>query len=259
MLASKGHIDFGLLVSVLMGISFVIASACVFNNYIDRDIDKKMARTNKRALASGVVSARGAMIYATILGVLGFLVLAVFTNLLTVILGVVGFFFYIVLYGISKRRSVHGTVVGSVAGAVPPVAGYTAVTNQLDSGALLLFLILVFWQMPHFYSIAVRRLKDYRAAELPVLPVKKGVKNTKIQILIYILAFIVAVIMLSVLGYTGYVFMLVMVTLALVWLWKGALGFKTRNNELWARNMFLFSLVITLSLSVMLSLNAWLP
>lgn len=259
LLASKNHLDLLLLLETLLGIALVIASACVFNNYIDRDIDKKMARTQKRALVSGLVPVRNALVYASVLGILGFLVLSFSTNLLTVIIGLIGYIDYIVLYGLAKRRSVHGTVVGSVAGAMPIVAGYTAVTNRFDSGAFLLFLILVFWQMPHFYAIAIRRLKDYKAAGLPVLPVKKGVHATKIQILIYILAFSVAVVLLSVFGYTGYIFLAVMGLLCLEWLRRGVQGFGTKDDIAWARSMFLFSLIITLSLSIMISIGGLLP
>src|SRR3981189_1142404 len=102
-----------------------------------------MTRTKKRALVSGLISGRNALIYATILGLIGFSLLVFHTNLLTAFIGFIGFFVYIVLYGISKRRSIHGTIVGSIAGAVPPVVGYLAVTNNFDSGAFLLFLILV--------------------------------------------------------------------------------------------------------------------
>jgi len=195
-LASKGHPNAGLFIAMLVGISFVIASACVFNNYIDRDIDKFMARTKKRALPTGIISGRNALLYAIVLGVIGFSLLLFYTNLLTTFVGFVGFFVYIVLYGISKRRSVYGTIVGSIAGAVPPVVGYVAVTNNFDMGALLLFLILVIWQMPHFYAIAIFREDDYAAASIPVLPIKQGIKATKIHMVLYIAAFLIATVML---------------------------------------------------------------
>jgi protoheme IX farnesyltransferase len=248
-----------LLISTLGGIALIIASACVFNNYIDRGIDTKMARTKKRALVSGLISTKSALVYATVLGLLGFLILAVYTNILTVYLGLLAMFTYIVLYGISKRTTVHGTVVGSIAGALPPVAGYTAVANRLDSAALILFLILVFWQMPHFYAIAIYRLKDYRAAGIPVLPAEKGNHITKIQMLIYILAFSLATVALTLLGYTGIIFLIVMLTLGLLWFIKGWLGFNATDDSQWARGMFLFSLIVICGLSVMLAIGPILP
>jgi protoheme IX farnesyltransferase len=259
LLASKGHVDGWLLLATVAGTSLVIASACVFNNYIDRAIDAKMARTSKRALVEGTVKGRNAIIYATFLGLGGFLVLAVDTNLLVVGIGLVALFDYVVLYGLAKRRSVHGTLVGSIAGAAPVVAGYCAVTGRFDTGAIILFLILASWQMPHFYAIAMYRFNDYKTASLPVLPVKSGVQAAKIQILLYIVAFIAANALLSAFGYTGYTYLIIMTLLGLAWLWKGLQGFKTNADRLWARQMFFFSLVIILSLSIMLSASPLLP
>jgi protoheme IX farnesyltransferase len=259
LLASKGHIDFWLLLAAVAGTSLVIASACVFNNYIDRGIDAKMARTSKRALVSGLVSGRNAIIYAILLGVAGFALLAVYTNFLVVTIGLVALFDYVVLYGLAKRRSVHGTLVGSIAGAAPVVAGYCAVTDRFDGGAVILFLVLALWQMPHFYAIAMYRFDDYKAASLPVLPVKKGMKAAKIQILLYIVGFIAATSLLTGFGYTGYAYLVVMIGFGLAWLRLGIKGFKTANDKRWARKMFFFSLVIILVLSVMLSVGPVLP
>lgn len=259
LLASNGHINFGLFLATLAGLSLVIASACVTNNYIDRDIDAKMARTKNRALASGAVSVRNSLIYAAGLGLAGALTLALFTNILTATLALFGWFAYVVLYGIGKRRTVHGTVIGSISGAVPPVVGYCAVTNRLDAGALLLFLVLVCWQMPHFYAIAMYRLKDYAAASIPVLPLKKGSHATKVQMLVYILAFIVATSLLTVLGYTGYTHLAVMILLGLAWLRLSLQGFKAASDEQWARKLFGFSLIVLLVFSAIISVDAWLP
>lgn len=259
LLAAKGHVDFGLLLATLAGTALVIGSACVFNNYIDRGIDQKMARTKKRALVAGAVSGRNALIYAAGLSLAGFLALILYTNWLVAAIGLVAFVDYVVLYGISKRRSVHGTLVGAIAGAAPVVAGYCAVTDRLDSGTVVLFLILALWQMPHFYAIAMYRYDDYKAAGLPVLPVKKGLQAAKIQITLYIVAFILACAALTVLGYAGYVYLAVMTSLGLVWLWFGLKGFTAADDRRWARKMFLYSLIMILSLSVMLSVGSILP
>jgi protoheme IX farnesyltransferase len=203
-LASKTHINFFVLLAVLVGQSLIIASACVFNNYIDRDIDKKMARTKNRALVRGTLSASSALVYATLLGLIGVAILTAYTNILTVFIGVVGLIVYVVLYGITKRRGPYGTIVGSISGAMPPVAGYTAVSNNLDAAAIILFLILIFWQMPHFYAIAMYRLKDYTAAHIPVLPAKTSMHRTKVHIMVYVIGFILTSLALSVAGYMGF-------------------------------------------------------
>jgi heme o synthase len=258
-LASRGQINFGRLLATLVGTSLVIGSACVFNNYIDRDIDTRMARTKKRALVKKLIPGAHALVYAAVLGAIGFVVLIIFVNWLTVAIGATGFLVYVLPYTFSKRYSVHSTLIGSVSGSAPPVAGYCAVTNHLDGGALLLFLIMTFWQMPHFYAIATYRLKDYTAAKLPVLPVKKGVAAAKIQIVLYILGFIAAVSLLKIFGYTGYTYLVVVLAVSLAWLRLASQGFSAKDDQKWARSVFLFSLVVTLVFSFMLSVNAWLP
>ncbi|MBX4201823.1 heme o synthase [Candidatus Saccharibacteria bacterium] len=259
LLASKGDINFWLLVATLLGTSMGIASACVFNNYIDRDIDQHMERTKKRALVQHTIPVKSALTYATVLGLVGYAILAVYTNWLTVLVGTIGFIVYVFLYTYGKRKTIYSTLIGSISGSAPPVAGYVAVTGSFDGAALLLFLILTFWQMPHFYAIAIYRIKDYKAANLPVLPVVKGIRATKIQIIVYIAAFTVAVVMLSVLGYTGWTYLVVVGAISLAWLRIAYQGLAAKNSEKWARSVFKFSLVVTLAFSFMLSVNAWLP
>ena len=257
--ASQGSPQLGLFLAMLVGISLVMASACVFNNYIDRDIDDAMARTKSRALVTGEISVRSALIYATVLGVVGTLLLVFFTNPLTAAVALFGHFAYVVVYGYAKRKTVHGTVVGSVSGAVPPVVGYVAVTNSIDIVAVLLFFILVLWQMPHFYAIAMYRLHDYKAAGIPVLPVVKGARRTKIEMLVYIVVFIGAASLLTVLGYAGYTYLAVMLLLGARWLQLGIQGFSAKNDALWARQLFKFSLYVLLGFCVAISLDAFLP
>ncbi len=259
LLASKWHASIWLFLATILGTCLVIASACVINNYIDRGIDKKMVRTKKRALVTGKISGRGAIIYGLALGFIGLSILIIGTNALVALIGLVAYIDYIILYGVSKRLSVHGTLVGSIAGAAPPVAGYCAVTNRFDIGALILFLIMVAWQMVHFYAIAIRRSSDYRAANIPVLPLVKGVRTTKIQMIAYTIAFIAAIISLGVFGYAGYSFVIVMAALGLIWLYKGLSSFNLTDNIAWARQMFMYSLVVLLSFSVMISVGQILP
>ncbi len=254
-LASKESFNPLLFVATLVGIGLVMASGCVFNNYIDRGIDKKMERTKKRALVTKMIPVKNALIFGTILGILGFGLLYVYTNLLTTFIAFIGFFFYVIVYTFSKRKTVYGTVLGSISGAVPPVVGYTAVTNNFDLGALLLFLLLVIWQMPHFYAIAIFRLQDYKEAGIPVLPIKRGITFTKIEIVGYIILFLLTIPFLTLLGYTSYIYLIVMFTLSFIWLLKGVKGFRTKDNTLWARSLFKFSLIILLALCVMLSIN----
>jgi heme o synthase len=255
LLGSRHSTDVGLLLATLGGTSLVIACACVLNNYIDRDIDKKMRRTRKRALVTGAISVKNAMIYAACLGIVGFVLLILFTNILTVVLGAVALFFYVILYGIAKRHSIHGTLVGTVPGALPLVAGYTAATNRLDAVALLLFIIMVFWQLAHFYAIAIYRADEYRAANIPVLPLVLGFAFTKKMIVVNIVAFIIAASSLTVLGYASYFYLFVLVTAA-AWLAITIKDYHGPNDTLWARKVFVYSLFSLIAFSIGLWIDA---
>ena len=158
--ASKGDISFATLLAMMAGLASIIASGCVFNNYIDRGIDSKMKRTKNRALVTGEVSTTNALVFTSILLAIGSFLLGYFTTPLALWVAIFGFFAYVVVYGIWKRQSVHGTEVGSISGAVPPVVGYVAVTGSLDTSAVILFLLLVLWQMPHFYAIGIFRRSE---------------------------------------------------------------------------------------------------
>jgi protoheme IX farnesyltransferase len=243
-LASKTYFDFSLLIATLLGLSFIIASACVFNNYIDRNMDEKMERTKNRVLVLGLIGKRHAIAFAISLGLSGVLLLALLTNLLTVGIALLGFFVYVLLYSFLKYRSLHATLVGSIAGALPPVIGYCAVSNHLDLGAALLFIMIAMWQMPHFFAIAIYRLKDYTRASIPVLPIKKGIYITKIHMMVYIVAFMIASSMLTVFNYTGYLYLIVSTLFGTAWLCLCIQGITSASDELWARKMFSFSLVI---------------
>lgn len=254
-LASKWHIDIWLFLATIIGLGFVIASAGVFNNYIDRAMDAKMSRTKDRPLAKGSISSQKALLFGTVLGIAGFLTLGEFTNLLTVFVAFIGFFVYLVLYAFLKYHSFYGTIVGSIAGGVPPVVGYCAASNQFDLGAFILFMILVLWQMPHFFSIAVYRFDDYAAASIPVLPVQKGMLVTKIHMVLYIIAFTMTALMLTAIGYTGNMYFAVAGLLGLTWLGLCINGFKIKDDAIWARKMFVYSLAVIMILCVTMSVD----
>ena len=197
-LASKGRVDGVALPATLIGISLVVASGCVFNNCVDRKIDRKMIRTRNRALAKGLISLKIAVSYATILGIAGMALLCAATNLLAVVIVLAGLVIYVGVYSLyMKRNSVYSALIGSLAGATPPLAGYCAVTGRFDMGAVILLSIFSLWQMPHCYAIAVFRFDDYTAAAIPVLPVKQGTAAAKKHIVGYILAFMAATLMLT--------------------------------------------------------------
>ena len=255
-LASKGCIDSTLLLPTTIGISLVVASACVFNNIVDRNIDRKMARTRNRVLATRLMSPKVAILYAAFLGIAGILLIWAATNGLTLAIVLTGFTVYVGVYSLYlKRNSVYGTLVGSLAGAAPPLAGYCAVSNRFDMGALILLIIFSLWQIPHSYAIAIYRLDDYAAAVIPVLPVKEGMPTAKKHILSYVLAFTGATLLLTLGGYTGYSYFTVAAGLGIFWLYMAWSGYRTCNERLWAKRLFVFSIVSIVLLSVMMSID----
>lgn len=259
LLAAVWHINFVTFVAVLVGQSLIIASACVVNNYIDRSVDAKMKRTSERALVTGKIRVRNALVYAAVLGIAGAAILVAGTNWLTLAVGLFGFFMYVVVYGIAKRRSPFGTIVGSVSGALPPVAGYVAVSNQLDMIAALLFLILTLWQMPHFYAIAMYRHTDYKEAGIPVLPLVRGMSTTKFRIMAYILAMTLAMVALVTSNSLGYCYALAAAALGAWWFLHGLRTYRTLDDTTWARQIFLKSLSVLLIASVIIPLGTLLP
>jgi protoheme IX farnesyltransferase len=257
--ASHWHAPLVLFLATMSGVALVIASACVVNNYTDRNIDQKMARTSSRAFAVGGVSTMWAFVYALVLGCTGAFMLFQYLNLLTMCIALCGFVIYVGPYGLAKRMSHWGTVVGSVAGAAPIVAGYTAVVGRLDATALILFVILALWQMPHFYAIALYRLDDYAKAKIPVLPVQHGVRTTKIYIVMYTTAFGVALLSLGVCGYAGRAYTAGAALVGGAWLWFALRGLVFEHYAPWARKFFFASLIVLVLFCAMLALSPLLP
>ena len=170
----------------LIGISFLAASSAVINHFFDKQIDAKMARTSNRPLVMGDISDRAAIIFSILLYVSGALMLLLFTNFLTWILTTLTFIFYGFIYTrYLKFMTSQNIVIGGLAGAMPPLLGWTAITNNIDPNALLLVLIIMVWTPPHFWALAVYRVEDYADADVPMLPVQKGVHFTKQHILLY--------------------------------------------------------------------------
>ncbi len=253
--------DAGLFIAAIGGMTLIIGAACVLNNVLDQDIDRIMARTKQRAVASGTIQARPATIFSVVLGVAGVLALALWTNWLVVAIGVLGFIVYVWLYGaLAKRRSIHGTLVGSLSGAAPILAGYVAVAGRIDAGAVLVFAALFFWQFPEFFSIAIYRRAEYKAAGVPVITVKKSMMYTKQRIFVYAVLFLLAALLLTSFHYTGYVYSAAMTLVGAYWLAVAFHGFKPEtDDDRWAKKMFHASLNVLLIYSFMIAVGPLLP
>lgn len=244
----------GDLIWMSIGAALVMASGCVFNNYLDREMDQRMARTKNRALPMFRIKPISVFIYGSVLGILGLLALFL-VNPLTGWLGVIGWVSYVWLYTYwLKRTSTLSTVWGGIAGSVPPVIGYCAVSNNWDIGASLLFAFLFLWQPPHFLALAIRRKEEYRAAGFPLLPVEHGVETTKLQMLRYAAALPMTTILFYVAGLAGTIYLVISTVLGLIWLWGIYQGFSVNadQEEAWAKRWFFYSIWYLTIVSILL-------
>ncbi len=256
-LAARGDIDWFLMAATVVGLSLVVASGCAINNCIDRDIDAKMQRTQKRVTVTGEISFLAAFSHGIVLGVVGFGLLALYTTPMAVLFAAIGYVVYVGIYSLyMKRNSVYGTLVGSLSGAVPPVVGYCAVTGTFDAGAAILLVMFSLWQMPHSYAIAIFRYDDYAAANIPVLPVKEGIAKAKLHIVLYIAVYALVTMLLPISGYTGVAFMAVACTTSFWWLLMALKGYRRDIEvERWARKVFAFSILNITILSITMALD----
>lgn len=224
----------------LLGSALVIGGSCTINNYYDRDIDQKMRRTMNRPTANGTIQPRFALWLGILFVFTGSAVL--FSISITAgLMGLLGFLLYVFAYTmLTKRRTVWNTEVGCLSGAIPPLIGWGAISSDLTHPiALGLFLLMFFWQPPHFYALAVRRVEEYRTAGVPMLPVVAGIKKAKVQTLIYLIPLMISSLLFLELGV---VFVTVTVALTLIWMIVGIKGFGKKNDQKWATVMFIYSL-----------------
>lgn len=208
-LASPGLIPWHAFVFGTIGIAFCAGSAAVINHLADRHIDAAMARTEHRPLPKGKITPHQALFFAMFLGVIGMFVLLKWVNLLTALLTLLTLIGYAGVYTLYlKRATPQNIVIGGLAGAAPPLLGWTAVTGHLDPYPLLLVLIIFTWTPPHFWALSIYRLQDYAATKIPMLPVTHGVRFTKINILLYTFLLIVTTLLPFVVEMSGYVYLI---------------------------------------------------
>lgn len=243
-LGFNNNFDFSIFISAVIGISLIIASGCVFNNCIDQDIDAIMLRTQKRPIPKGEISVKTSIIYGFILGIIGFNILYFGTNLLATFLAFIGIFVYVLVYTPLKRKTPFSTVIGSISGAMPIVVGYCAATGAFDDCAFLLFLMLFLWQIPHSYAISIYRMDDFIAAKIPILPVIRGMLNTKVTIVFYIIIYTFVSLLLTIKGYTGYIYLVIAALLGIGWIFVSIKNFKIKDHKIWAKKVFLFSIIV---------------
>jgi protoheme IX farnesyltransferase len=255
--ASHWDINFWMLLFTMIGTALVIGSGGVLNNYLDREMDAKMARTQNRALPSGKMQPNVVLWYGIILGVIGVITLYFLAGSpIATLLGLTGLFAYVWLYTAwFKRTSVWSTFVGSFSGAIPPMIGYCAVTGTIDMGAWILFGIMFLWQPPHFWALGIRRKEEYRAAGFPLLPVVRGNYVTKISMMRYVVLLVPVTVMLNLYGYVGSVYLIATTSMGLIWALMCVAGFKAKDEDKWAKGMFIYSINYLMVMFILMVVN----
>lgn len=208
-LATPGWVPLDILFFGNLGIALCAGAAAVVNHVVDRQIDIIMARTQKRPVATGRVGPVQAIFFALVLGSVGMTVLFVLVNPLTAWLTFASLMGYAVVYTlILKRATPQNIVIGGLAGAAPPLLGWTAVTGHFDSHGLLLVLIIFAWTPPHFWALAIHRKEEYAKADVPMLPVTHGEAYTKLHILLYTLIMLVVSMLPFLTGMSGVIYLI---------------------------------------------------
>jgi protoheme IX farnesyltransferase len=251
-LATPTWVDPVILTAGMLGIGFLSSAAAVINHVVDHRIDSIMARTFNRPVAKGKVSILRALTFAGVLAVIGFVVLAAFVNMLTAWLTLASLVGYAVIYTMYlKRATPQNIVIGGLAGAAPPLLGWTAVTGEIHAFGLLLVLIVFTWTPPHFWALAIHREKDYAKAKIPMLPNTHGIEFTKTCIVLYTLLLCAVCVLPYLTGMSGNLY-LVGSSLLNGYFMYMALKLKFKPDASTAMDTFKFSILHLMVLFVLL-------
>src|SRR5690554_757133 len=241
-LATPTWVPLDIFIPALVGIGLMSGSAAAINHLVDRHIDARMARTLRRPLPTGALSPRKVLTFAMVIGTLGYIILELFVNRITAVLTLASLVGYAVIYTMYlKRATPQNIVIGGLAGAAPPLLGWTAVTGEIHAFPLLLVMIVFTWTPPHFWALAVHRAKDYAKAEIPMLPVTHGIAFTKTCILLYTILLTAVCVLPYLVGMSGWLY-LVGSTILSCWFLAYAWKLKYRPEKLTAWKMFKFSI-----------------
>ncbi|UAW98491.1 heme o synthase [Halopseudomonas nanhaiensis] len=264
LLATEGAVPWVVLVAGNLGIALCAGSAAAINHVVDRRIDLHMARTQRRPLAQGRVNPVNAVVFAMLLGVAGMAILLQWVNAITAWLTLGSLLGYAVIYtSFLKRATPQNIVIGGLAGAAPPLLGWTAVTGQIDAEGLLLVLIIFAWTPPHFWALAIHRKAEYAKVDIPMLPVTHGERYTKLHILLYTLILLAVSLLPYVIQMSGPLYLVVALVLGIrfldwAWaLWKDSrlhAAIKTFKYSLW----YLLWLFVALLVDHYASIAGWL-
>lgn len=243
LLSTPGLLPVDTFLAATIGIALASASGAALNHWVDQRIDGIMERTRNRPLPSGELSSYSALTFALGLAVLSMLILLAFVNTLTALLTLTSLVGYAVIYTMFlKRTTPQNIVLGGAAGAAPPLLGWTAMTGEVNTEALLLFLIIFVWTPPHFWALAIKRKDEYARAGLPMLPVTHGVMFTKLHILLYTLMLVSVTLMPFVIYMTGLIYLAGAVALGIGFLYHAIKLYNTGDSDQHAMKTFSYSI-----------------
>ncbi len=216
----------------MLGGALAASGSSALNQYIDRELDKNMQRTAHRPLAAGRMTAAEGLSYGLALCLISYYLLAGFVNLTAALLSLAGIFYYVIFYSLwLKKATVQNIVIGGGAGAIPPMVGWAAATGHLSLAAWILFLIIFMWTPPHFWALAIVRMKDYERAGVPMLPVVKGERETRLQILIYTFLLVGVTLLLPLIKAAGIVYLVSALALGLCLIYAAWRVWKIPGNK----------------------------
>ena len=243
LVAARGVPELSLVVWTLLGMALVSGSANAVNMVYDRDIDAVMKRTQGRPLPTGRLTAKAALTFAVVIGVVGLALLTVMVNPLTAATALGGHLFYVFIYTMWLKRSTpHNIVIGGAAGAVPPLVGWAAVTGELSVAAWVMFTIVFMWTPPHFWALSLYKRDDYARASIPMLPVVKGARVTKLQMVWYTVLLVVTTLVLGYTGAVSWIYQVSATVLGAVFLFLSVKVLLSRG-ERWPKRMFAYSIL----------------
>ena len=258
-LSTPGMVPLQALIFGTIGIGLAAASAAAINHVVDYRIDSIMARTMRRPLPKGNVSIQGAILFAFLLAALSMVILTYFVNVLTAILTAVSLIGYGFIYSMYlKRATPQNIVIGGLAGAAPPVLGWTAITGTLDPNSLLLLLIIFAWTPPHFWALAIYRRKDYASVDIPMLPVTHGVEFTRLHILLYTIILSLVTLLPFITYMSGPLYLFGAIVLDAGFLYY-AIRMQRDHSDRLAMQTFSYSIVYLMALFTFLLVDHYVP
>jgi len=228
----NGVIPWSLVVFGLLGIGMAAAAGAAMNHWVDQKIDAVMERTQNRPLPEGKMESRSALYFSLALGSISMLLLVTQVNVLTAVLTLLSLVGYAVIYTMFLKRTTPQNIVwGGAAGAAPPLLGWTAITGDINTEALLLFMIIFIWTPPHFWALAIRRREEYAKVDVPMLPVTHGVAFTKLHILLYTFMLLVVTLMPFIIHMSGLIYLAGAVSLGIGFIFHAYKLYRSEDDS----------------------------